>query len=125
MSTTEFIYKGLSQESLDSEYNNLNKISNAVEIINLWEKRGEEACALLPCKLDIKYGPDDMQCMDIFPINKPMSPILTFIHGGYWSSRSKSIGRFLAPFYTAAGVNFISIGYRLCPAVQILSLIHI
>ena len=82
MSTTEFIYKGLSQESLDSEYNNLNKISNAVEIINLWEKRGDEACALLPCKLDIKYGPDDMQSMDIFPINKPMGPILAFIHGG-------------------------------------------
>ena len=51
MSTTEFIYKGLSQESLDSEYNNLNKISNAVEIINLWEKRGDEACALLPASL--------------------------------------------------------------------------
>jgi arylformamidase len=124
VSTTEFIYKGLSQESLDSEYNNLNKISNAVELINLWEKRGEEACALLPCKLDIKYGPDDMQSMDIFPINKPMSPILAFIHGGYWSSRSKSIGRFLAPFYTAAGVNFISIGYRLCPAVQIGSIVE-
>ena len=77
----------------------------------------------LTCKLDIKYGPDDMQSMDIFPINKPMGPILAFIHGGYWSSRSKSIGRFLAPFYTAAGVNFISIGYRLCPAVQIGSIV--
>ena len=32
-------------------------------------------------KLDIKYGPDDMQSMDIFPINKPMGPILAFIHG--------------------------------------------
>tara|TARA_Y100001934_G_scaffold20527_1_gene23437 strand:+ start:82 stop:957 length:876 start_codon:yes stop_codon:yes gene_type:complete len=123
VSTTEFIYKGLTQEALDSEYNNLNKISNAVEIINLWEERGDEACALLPCKLDVKYGPDEMQSMDIFPINKPMSPILAFIHGGYWSSRSKRISRFLAPFYTAAGVNFISIGYRLCPAVRIGSIV--
>mgnify|MGYP005680788597 FL=1 len=61
MSTSVFIYKGLSQESLDSEYNNLNKISNAVEIINRWERRGDEACARLPCKLDVKYGPDDLQ----------------------------------------------------------------
>tara|TARA_B100000989_G_scaffold160473_1_gene119810 strand:- start:2677 stop:3126 length:450 start_codon:yes stop_codon:yes gene_type:complete len=65
-----------------------------------------------------------MQSMDIFPIKKLMGPILAFIHGGYWSSRSKSIGKFLAPFYTAAGVNFVSVGYRLCPAVQIGSIVE-
>ena len=124
MSTGEYIYKDLSQEALDREYNNLKKISNAAEIIDTWERKGEEACALLPCHLNVKYGPNNMQTMDIFPTHKPMAPILGFLHGGYWSSRSKSISRFLAPLYTAAGVNLVCIGYRLCPSVRIGAIVN-
>ena len=40
MSTGEYIYKDLSQEALDREYNNLKKISNSAEIIDKWDKKG-------------------------------------------------------------------------------------
>jgi len=123
LKASNYVYKNLSQAALDREYNNLKKVVNSEKILEKWVKLGNEACALLSCKLDIKYGRHERQSLDIFPTHIPGSPILAFFHGGYWSSRDKSISRFLAPFYVAAGVNFVSVGYRLCPEVGICDII--
>lgn len=73
----------------------------------------------MSCRLDIPYGSHDRHRLDIFPVSTPGAPILAFVHGGYWHSRDKSLVHFIAPFYVAAGVNFVSIGYRLCPEVGV------
>ena len=124
MQDDNYVYKSLSQDALDREYNNLNKVVNSEKILEKWVKLGNEACALLSCKLDIKYGRHERQSLDVFPTHIPGAPILAFFHGGYWSSRDKSISRFLAPFYVATGVNFVSVGYRLCPEVSIRDIIR-
>lgn len=124
MKPNRYVYQKLSQEALDREYNNLEKVVDAEKIIEKWVKLGNEACSLLSCRLDIEYGRHERQSLDVFPTHIPGAPILTFLHGGYWSSRDKSICRFLAPFYVAAGVNFVSMGYRLCPEVSIRDIIN-
>jgi acetyl esterase/lipase len=75
-------------------------------------------------ELDVKYGSDPRQSMDIFPTHTPDCPILVFIHGGYWTKRAKNIGHFLAPFYVNLGINFISPDYRLVPEVSIREIIE-
>tara|TARA_Y100000588_G_scaffold390915_1_gene497982 strand:+ start:426 stop:1307 length:882 start_codon:yes stop_codon:yes gene_type:complete len=113
------VYRNFSQEELDREYDNLEKVANADKIIETWKKKGEQVSSLLSCQLNIRYGQHDRQALDIFPANSAGGPVLAFIHGGYWCRQDKSIARFLAPLYVAAEINFVCVGYRLCPEVAI------
>lgn len=105
------------QAGLDAQYDNRAKVPDAAQIVEGWLKRGAEACRFLSCTLDVPYGSDPRQAYDVFPAEGRDNPVLIFIHGGYWHSREKDIGRFLAPTFVAAGICFVSIDYRLCPAV--------
>jgi acetyl esterase/lipase len=43
------------------------------------------------------------------------APVLVFLHGGGWTSGYKEWNHFMAPGLAAAGVCFVSPGYRLAP----------
>ncbi len=107
------------QEGLDREYNNRAKIPNAAEQAEDWMRRGAEARDMLSCDLDIPYGTLHRQSLDIFPAAKQGAPVMIFIHGGYWHSRDKTLGHFLAPTFVAADVTLVCLGYRLCPEVTV------
>jgi arylformamidase len=66
--------------------------------------------------LDIAYGADPYQGLLLYPAAKPGGDILFFLHGGGWTSGYKEWMAFMAPGFTAAGVTFVSAGYRLAPA---------
>src|SRR4051812_27044960 len=36
-----------------------------------------------------RYGPGPLQLFDLFPAKQPGSPVVAFIHGGYWRGLSK------------------------------------
>lgn len=112
------------QAGLDREYDNRAKVADAAEQISAWEAGGAEARAQLSCDLDITYGPQDRQKLDIFPTAKRGAPTLAFIHGGYWHRNDKSHAHFLAPGFVAAEVNFVALGYRLCPEVTVADIVE-
>jgi arylformamidase len=62
-----------------------------------------------------KYGTDAYQRLAIFQPKKPDGRVLLFWHGGGWTSGYKEWFGFMAPPLTAAGVTFVSAGYRLAP----------
>jgi arylformamidase len=72
-----------------------------------------------PGALDLAYGPDPRQRIDLFPAAKGSPNLLVFIHGGYWRSLDKRFFSWLAPSWVAANVSVALIGYRLCPQVRI------
>lgn len=84
-------------------------------------RRVEEA---YPCHLDIKYGPEALQSLDIFPAAGENSPILVFIHGGYWKALDKSSYRFIAAPYVENGISVFLLNYRLIPPVNMQMLLH-
>lgn len=76
--------------------------------------------------LDIPYlqeaGVDpDLLSLDIYtPASNGAHPVIVMIHGGSWRSGNKGSGAVTAPkpqFFTNNGFVFISINYRLSPAV--------
>jgi arylformamidase len=113
------VFGGYDQAGLDREYDNRSKVADSGAIADRWLARGKEARDSMSCHLDVPYGSHDRHKLDIFPVAAPGAPILAFVHGGYWYSRDKSLAHFIAPFYVAAGVNVVSIGYRLCPEVGV------
>lgn len=71
--------------------------------------------ATAPASEEIAYGPDPYQRIAIFRAPRPNGSILIFWHGGGWTSGYKEWMSFMAPAFTAAGVSFVSPGYRLAP----------
>jgi arylformamidase len=75
-------------------------------------RRGTEAGPFV----ESRYGDNAYQSVAIFPAPKPDGRVLAFIHGGGWTNGYKEWMSFMAPAFTAAGVTFVTIGYRLAPA---------
>jgi arylformamidase len=64
---------------------------------------------------DIAFGSDAYQRLAVFTAAKPDGRVFLFWHGGGWTSGYKEWMGFMAPAFNAAGVTFISAGYRLAP----------
>ena len=63
------------------------------------------------------YGEDPYQEVAVFAAPEPNGTVVAFMHGGGWTNGYKEWMAFMAPPLTAAGITFVSIGYRLAPAV--------
>lgn len=113
------VFRDYDQAGLDREYDNRRKVAESAAIAERWLQTGAEARGLLSCDLDLAYGSHERQAVDVFPAARGDAPILAFVHGGYWHSRDRRLPHFLAPTYVAAGITFVSVGYRLCPEVTV------
>jgi arylformamidase len=70
--------------------------------------------------LDIPFGADYWQKLDLYlPDDTTVHglPTLLFMHGGYWTHGYKEWLGFMAPAFTSLPALFISVSYRLSPAV--------
>ncbi len=69
--------------------------------------------------LDVAYGADARQRLDIFPAGGSKQPAMLFFHGGYWTGGAKENRRFPAVAWNARGVAWVPVEYRLAPAVKL------
>jgi arylformamidase len=107
----------------DAQYNNRARIPNFAEVIARWQKGSELARAEMPCVLDLAYGSDPAERLDVFSpapgSAAGTAPVLIFLHGGYWRALDKSDHSFLAPALVSSGALVVVPNYSLCPAVGI------
>jgi acetyl esterase/lipase len=71
--------------------------------------------------LDMPYGADYWQKLDLYlPADAAARglPTLLFLHGGYWTHGYKDWLGFMAPAFVSLPALFISVSYRLSPAVK-------
>lgn len=80
-------------------------------------ERSKAAAEALPCVLDIPYGPDYWQKLDLYRPEGDQDdlPILLFFHGGNFTHGYKEWCGFMAPAITAFPAIFVSASYRLAP----------
>lgn len=75
------------------------------------------------CLLNVAYGNHSLQALDVFPSEVPNSPILVFIHGGYWRALDKSSYSFVAEPFIKQNYSVFVINYRLIPQVSLPELV--
>ncbi len=114
------VYRGMTQDQLDAQYNIRAMVPDYPEIFKSWADRSARAREALKgrSKLDLGYGPDPAQKLDLF-LAKPGASLLIFIHGGYWRAQDKSEFSYVAEPYVAAGISVAVVNYRLAPRVTI------
>lgn len=111
----------LTDTELDAQYNNRALVPDFQNHLDEWSHKSELA-RKAECFLDIPYGSQPGELLDIFPgrgeQNLALAPVMVFIHGGYWRSLDKRDHSFVAPPFTSHGVCVVVVNHDLCPNVS-------
>lgn len=107
---------------LDLAYNNSIAVKNSAEITQSWVdasqiiKEGLQAgsSVALNIELNVAYGPGARQCFDFFSAGNN-TPIVVFVHGGFWQMRCKEDFLFIVPTLLRHGISVAMLGYTLAP----------
>jgi arylformamidase len=104
---------------LDAQFDNRGRVPEHPAIFEGWRQASQLAREQSNCLLDVAYGEGPDERLDVFPAAQPGSPVLVFIHGGYWRTFGKSDFSFVAPSFVADGATVVVPGYSLCPSATI------
>jgi len=104
---------------LDAQYNNRARIPEHAQIFERWAAASALAREKSLCHIDVGYGPEPSETLDVFTSPRANAPVLVFIHGGWWRSLDKRDHSFIAPAFAQAGAMVVVPNYALCPAVTI------
>jgi arylformamidase len=107
---------------LDALYNNRAAVPEHPAIFERWRRQSDATRASLACELNLAYGTDPLQTLDLFPAAANRG-LAVFIHGGYWRSLDKGDFSFVAEPLVARGISTAMINYRLCPQVAIADIV--
>jgi len=110
-------YHEYDRQGLDAQYNLQAVVPSFQEYFDRWDERSKDARDSYACDLDIPYGNASLECLDMFPSDHPNSPVMVFIHGGYWRGSDKSQFSYLAEGFIPAGISFVAVNYSLAPEV--------
>jgi arylformamidase len=112
--TAEFVERG---------YNNRAAVPEHPKFLAEYAERSQAAVAALAPKLDLRYGPNTKETLDLFlPAGTPRGTF-AFIHGGYWRALDKADFAFVAAPFVAQGYAAAVINYDLCPSVTIATIV--
>ena len=109
----------LNPAALEREYNARAAIPDHPQIFARWAEQAAMTRRRRAGLIDMPYGEDPGERLDFFPAMQRNSPLLVFIHGGYWRSLDKFDFSWIAPPFLDAGVSVAFLNYGLAPRVPI------
>ena len=107
-------WETMDRTTLDLAYNNSKAVPESGAMFQEWVARSQQVRSRYSDHLDLAYGPRPRNRIDYFSAGRN-TPVLVFIHGGYWQMRSKEDFAFLAESFLASGVSVAMVGYPLGP----------
>jgi arylformamidase len=114
------LYRDFStQEEIDAQYNPELSVPDLKPYIEFFSGESQRARRALDCALDLRFGPTIDETVDVFPAASPGSPVVVFIHGGYWRRLSSKEFSLAALGLVPAGCTVVVTNYSLCPKVRI------
>ena len=117
------LYRNMNRAALDAAYNNSAAVPDSAEIIASWQDRSKRLRSLHPAHLDLRYGEAERNRIDYFDAGAG-TPLLVFIHGGYWQMREKETFSFLAAGPLAHGLSVALVGYTLAPEKRLSGMVE-
>lgn len=103
---------------LDLQYDNRARVPEHAQIFERWAMASSRVREGMTCLLDLPYGTGEMETLDVFPAAQPRSPVVVFIHGGWWRSLDKADHSFVAASLVGAGAMVVLPNYALCPGTK-------
>ena len=113
------LYRGMDRAQLDAAYNNSAAVPERDAIVADRAARSAKVRREHAGHLDLVYGENPRERLDLFLAADPKAPTLAFIHGGYWQMNDKENYAFFAEGLLPLGVNLAVIEYTLAPAARL------
>ena len=113
------LFRGYSAKQLEVQYDNRGAVPEYEEISSNWAQHSATIRQNSNCQLDLSYGSREREKIDFFECDRSRSPLLIFVHGGYWQRGEKSNFSFIAEKFLEQDVNVALVGYDLCPTVGV------
>ncbi len=113
-----------SEAFCNAQYNPRATVANHLEIMDGWKNKSILAREHSECVIDIAYGQDIGERLDIFLTNKKNAPCFVFIHGGYWRASDKSEFSFIAKAIADLGATVFVVNYGLAPRITLETIIQ-
>jgi arylformamidase len=102
--------------AIDDAYDNAAHFPDVPEWRERWAHRNADRVAGPGEQIDLAYGPEPKQRLDLFRSATPDTSVTAiFFHGGFWTRNSKETFRFLVDGFHAAGLNVAFAAYSLAP----------
>jgi len=111
-------------DDLDQQYNPRLRVPDFAAVFARWKESAQRARSSLEMRADLPYGSAAVECLDFFPSGRDSSPLLIFLHGGYWRALDKSDFSWVAPPYVEAGVSVAVVNYGLMPATPLTRIVQ-
>lgn len=107
----------------DNAYANASNIPNGSDWPELWVEPAKAYRKAMLAEeralLDLKYGENTRNRVDIFLPDQPPKGLVVFVHGGFWLMLDKSYWSHLAQGCVNAGYAVAMPSYTLCPDASI------
>ena len=103
----------------DEQYNNRVRIPEHPAILAHWFEASTRARERHTDMVERAYGSEPRERLDVFPARAATSPVLVYLHGGYWRALDKRDQSFVAPPFVDAGALVVLPDHALCPAVTV------
>jgi arylformamidase len=121
---TQPIYRGWTREKLDEQLNLRARLPEHTEFFQRWARDSRMVRERRTALVDLAYGESPGERLDLFPApDRDKTPLVAFIHGGYWQSLDKSDFSYLAPAFIDRGIAFASLNYDLAPKADISTMV--
>ena len=102
------------RETMGRAYNAAAAVPESAAMFKVWVERSKAFRAAHSEHLDVVYGPRERNRIDYYSAG-PGTPVLAFLHGGWWQLRAKEDFAFLAESFVAEGISVAMVGYPLAP----------
>jgi arylformamidase len=112
-------YRQMDRAQLDLAYNNTVAVPERSAILADWAERSETIRCEHVGHLELAYGDNPRERLDLFLAANPKVPTLAFIHGGYWQMHDKKNFAFLAEGLLPLEINLAVIEYTLAPEARL------
>lgn len=116
-------FNDMSAEQLEKQFNPRAAVPDHGRYIEERMRRSAETRKKLACELDVRYGPNPLETLDVFP-GAPGGPVQLYVHGGYWRANDKADASVIAEPLVARGATAVLINYDLCPKVRVSEIVE-
>jgi len=105
------IFRDLDQLDIDEGYDNDVYAFNSKTINERRVFNNRIALSVIGKPERVKYGPAEIERVDIYKAKQPNAPVMIFIHGGSWrGGRAEQFTVYAEPF-VKAGANFVVVDF--------------
>ena len=121
---SDILYQGFNQAELEKAYDNRGHVPDCEGMFSSWDQRSRDYRVRANSRLDVSYGPNDLEALDIFIPENPGGAVHAFIHGGYWRALDKADFSYVCEPLVDAGAIVASVNYGLCPTVSVEAIVQ-